>query len=575
MPPRRQTRASRIIDEDEEMEDAPSYEAMLPEEDNETDFTAPNPSQTKSPAQPERTSGLAAQATPLQAPATRATGKTLRAKPKIVRRTAEERERSEREELQRIQARATAESGPAKDAASTASTRGRGKALQQSTSTRSALDPRKLSSALPAGPFGMGSAAVQPPKRAARGAADGGGAKGVSSGGREGGEGSGATSAPRPGKDSAPPKSKDNKSVSPKASRKKQVIKKEPTVAQSATAPESEDLERPRVNVQHISLLSSDSESDSPPIRPGRSRKARDSDAKRPARNIEANRRASLKRSPTALRSLRPICVERHEHTEQNTPINTTASASTGPSARLSPTTKRQSSSPTSHRRSVPPVKPEPSIPPKPRSRRGLPLPLHVSTPEHRLEYSHMSETRVALSHDLDRPSLQEGSSDSEVEKAPLKFGAPYLFQFPPLLPDLWDPLAPPVQADPVPNTNAGNDADAELAEGGEAGAEPSDSKPKPKPGPVKNPPGLAGVLTLHESGRLRLGWGGVVADVSRGTGSESLFDAVVGVWDQDRAEGEVESKELEKKRRKSGRVVSLGGVKERLLVEIDYFGGV
>lgn len=121
---------------------------------------------------------------------------------------------------------------------------------------------------------------------------------------------------------------------------------------------------------------------------------------------------------------------------------------------------------------------------------------------------------------DIDsEPEPQNTASEDEATAArPRRAGAldnaTYLFQFPPIIPDLFGP--PTIKPDPE-TTNA------------EAATEPEKPEdmrpPPPRAGEARKPylePGRVGKLKVHKSGKMTIDWGGT--SLSAGAGTEASF---------------------------------------------------
>ncbi|KAI9816879.1 MAG: hypothetical protein M1827_001524 [Pycnora praestabilis] len=123
------------------------------------------------------------------------------------------------------------------------------------------------------------------------------------------------------------------------------------------------------------------------------------------------------------------------------------------------------------------------------------------------------------------------------------KEGRLFLFQFPPIAPALFDPLLKgesteePQQTIDVDEPPAPNPSKKTPASGSKASkanpAVKTEQKLAPKPDPLTAihpalPLGQAGKLTIRESGRVLLSWGGASLELGRGTDCEFLQDVML-----------------------------------------------
>ncbi|KAK4553876.1 hypothetical protein LTR86_009051 [Recurvomyces mirabilis] len=148
-----------------------------------------------------------------------------------------------------------------------------------------------------------------------------------------------------------------------------------------------------------------------------------------------------------------------------------------------------------------------------------------------------------------------DGTADAQVETQDKKADKVYLFQFPPVLPDLTaisvkpDPDAPPANAsedgvaqdggeamdvDSVPpatdtNTNTNTNAEASSSTKPPAAAEAAPKKSdEPGSRPPLLPAGAVGKLRIHRSGKTTLDWGGTKLTLGMGTTAGFLQDVMV-----------------------------------------------
>jgi len=108
-----------------------------------------------------------------------------------------------------------------------------------------------------------------------------------------------------------------------------------------------------------------------------------------------------------------------------------------------------------------------------------------------------------------------------------------YLFQFPPVLPDLTPVVVKP-EVDPTaphpPMNGDAMDLDDDARPGQDA-ANPNiilDTTGNTGPGPAKLPSGVVGKLRIHKSGKATLDWGGTKLSLGMGTEASFLQDVVV-----------------------------------------------
>ncbi|KAK3680254.1 hypothetical protein LTR78_000632 [Recurvomyces mirabilis] len=148
-----------------------------------------------------------------------------------------------------------------------------------------------------------------------------------------------------------------------------------------------------------------------------------------------------------------------------------------------------------------------------------------------------------------------DGTADVQTETQDKKADKVYLFQFPPVLPDLTaisvkpDPDAPPANASedrvaeenggeamdidtapPATTTNTYTNTDAEATSSTRSGA--AEAAPKKPDGPGTRPPllptGAVGKLRIHRSGKTTLDWGGTKLTLGMGTTAGFLQDVMV-----------------------------------------------
>ncbi|KAM0722170.1 hypothetical protein Q7P37_001611 [Cladosporium fusiforme] len=155
---------------------------------------------------------------------------------------------------------------------------------------------------------------------------------------------------------------------------------------------------------------------------------------------------------------------------------------------------------------------------------------------------------------DADGDAAMEGAEAQQPQDDP-RADKVYLFQFPPVLPDLIhkqikpDPEAPTADAEPTdaaPPTNASNQLQS---------AEPESS------GNTHTfNPGRVGKLRIHKSGRATLDWGGTPLEMGMGTEASFLQDVLIANFNKN-DEGKIDS----------GTAMAMGQVKGKFVVTPDW----
>lgn len=166
----------------------------------------------------------------------------------------------------------------------------------------------------------------------------------------------------------------------------------------------------------------------------------------------------------------------------------------------------------------------------------------------------HQKDLRI-LHHELGRLSTKDQEGDAAMQGAEAqpqeddpRADKVYLFQFPPVLPDLLhktikpDPEAPEEGPSAAPPANASNQLQS---------AEPESS------GNTHTfNPGRVGKMRIHKSGRATLDWGGTPLEMGMGTEASFLQDVIIANFNKNE-EGKVES----------GTAMGMGQVKGKFVV--------
>lgn len=173
----------------------------------------------------------------------------------------------------------------------------------------------------------------------------------------------------------------------------------------------------------------------------------------------------------------------------------------------------------------------------------------------------HQKDLRI-LRHELGRLSTKD--QDGDAAMAGVEAQQPeddpradkvYLFQFPPVLPDLTHK-----QIKPDPE---GPNADAPAATEPPAAA-PTNQLQSSDPEPSGNThtfnPGRVGKLRIHKSGRATLDWGGTPLEMGMGTEASFLQDVIIANFNKN-SDGKVEG----------GTAMGMGQVKGKFVVTPDW----
>lgn len=158
-----------------------------------------------------------------------------------------------------------------------------------------------------------------------------------------------------------------------------------------------------------------------------------------------------------------------------------------------------------------------------------------LQTEEERQEWSRhqfdLSEIRRELGQTAPAPATaaadQDGDTpmeDGEMKPLDIKADRVYLFQFPPIVPDLWATVVKKEPQDEAAPIITAADQTPIKVEDGES---KSASNVSQSSGPTLAS-GRAGKLRIHESGRATLNWGGTSLELKMGINPHFLQDTVV-----------------------------------------------
>lgn len=196
-------------------------------------------------------------------------------------------------------------------------------------------------------------------------------------------------------------------------------------------------------------------------------------------------------------------------------------------------------------------------------------------TVEEKAERSRLNEDTVKMRHELlpqPRSDSDETLDSKEATFEQTKRRKMFLFQLPPLVPQLHDPSIPRLPP-------------AERANG-----EPSDTKIKAEPGAVdgsvpqtagipsiftasspasqRAPSGFVGKLNVHKSGRVTLDWGGTAMEVRYGTEVDFLQDIVMV---EPPAEPVSDAIDDGKPRERVGKARAMGQIRQKMICIPDW----
>jgi DNA-directed RNA polymerase III subunit RPC4 len=170
----------------------------------------------------------------------------------------------------------------------------------------------------------------------------------------------------------------------------------------------------------------------------------------------------------------------------------------------------------------------------------------------------HQKDLRI-LHHELGRLAVKDQDGDAAMQGADAqpaqddpRADKVYLFQFPPILPDLIHKTIKP---------------DPETAEGAEGAAAPANASnqlqstdPEPSGNTHTFNPGRVGKMRIHKSGRATLDWGGTPMEIGMGSEASFLQDVLIANFNKNE-ENKVES----------GTAMGMGQVKGKFIVTPDW----
>lgn len=191
-----------------------------------------------------------------------------------------------------------------------------------------------------------------------------------------------------------------------------------------------------------------------------------------------------------------------------------------------------------------------------------LPVPADYQTQEELAEWERYQDDLRVLRNEIGESALEEDGNATmkDAERKDMRSDKVYLFQFPPVVPDL-EPVA--IKPDPESNTDAAQDATAPAPKA-EAVTIPDEPQHDAAP---KLPSGAVGKLRVHASGRVTLDWGGTSLCLGMGTEASFLQDIIVANM-PDEKKSEVDGVATEKG---SGVAMSMGQVKGKFVVTPDW----
>jgi DNA-directed RNA polymerase III subunit RPC4 len=169
----------------------------------------------------------------------------------------------------------------------------------------------------------------------------------------------------------------------------------------------------------------------------------------------------------------------------------------------------------------------------------------------------HQKDLRI-LHHELGRLATKDQDGDASMQGADAQSAQDdpradkvYLFQFPPVLPDLTHKTIKPDPeategAEAVPPANAANQLQS--------------TDPEPTGNTHTFNPGRVGKMRIHKSGRATLDWGGTPMEIGMGSEASFLQDVLIANFNKNE-EGKVES----------GTAMGMGQVKGKFIVTPDW----
>ncbi|KAI6918390.1 hypothetical protein KC332_g10737 [Hortaea werneckii] len=149
-----------------------------------------------------------------------------------------------------------------------------------------------------------------------------------------------------------------------------------------------------------------------------------------------------------------------------------------------------------------------------------------------------------------------------------------YLFQFPPVVPDL-NPIKVKPDPEAAPSGAEGEtmDVDDNNAQGPQIKKDPAPviSEPNSTPRPPHLASGAVGKLRIHRSGRATLDWGGTALSVAMGTEASFLQDVVIASLPEHKGEVNGEGNGGGGVNEETGVAMAMGQVKGKFVVTPDW----
>ena len=334
--------------------------------------------------------------------------------------------------------------------------------------------------------------------------------------------------------------------------------------------------DQPRRDIERIWISSDDEDEDAVVSRKGKQRRS--------------------SRTPKPFAGLRPVraartAIEEHEDTKEKAeikPNNTTADnaiidVNSSDDMQIDdaplPDTSAAGGPVLKHRRPSSPELTKKTLK-KPSDSKTKPDPRALTeTVEERAERLRLDEDIESLREAFLHKSDTDDTIDSKEEE--VVFGHPdhdkdrmFLFQLPPLVPQLYDPAVRRVQQGGGAIELDGIQVKAEDAASASA---PTTDQNKPTteaqptlftadtPADARLPPGLVGKLKIHKSGKVTLDWGGTDMEVRYGTEVDFLQDVVCVETPGPEAD------ESETMSRKEGQAYAMGQVRRKMVLVPDW----
>lgn len=173
-----------------------------------------------------------------------------------------------------------------------------------------------------------------------------------------------------------------------------------------------------------------------------------------------------------------------------------------------------------------------------------------LQTEEERSEHRRHIDDLDTILHELRQTSILDNDGDipmhtegTQAKGDPRAYKV-YLFQFPPILPDLRAAPEVTVKQEPEaasPTLTKAVPSSETLPDTAAIKIDPDEEPESSRGGPTRLSPGKVGKLRVHESGKVTLDWGGTSLAVGMGTDVQFLQQVVMAkVWDGDRTERHV-----------------------------------